>query len=78
MSGVWKRSKVQLVRHRQTKGPVTDRLNLNRRATPRLHTKHQILYNEWLAMSMVMLLVSGTLNQNQELSAILMEAERLR
>jgi hypothetical protein len=28
---------VQLVRHRQTKGPVTDRLHLNHRATSRLY-----------------------------------------
>jgi hypothetical protein len=29
----------ELVRHRQTKGSATDRLNLNHRATPRLRTK---------------------------------------
>jgi hypothetical protein len=28
----------ELVRHRQTKGSATDRLYLNHRATPRLHT----------------------------------------
>jgi hypothetical protein len=28
---------VRLVRHRQTKGPVSARPHLNRRATPRLH-----------------------------------------
>src|SRR5215469_10844001 len=28
---------VALVRHRQTKGPATDRFHLNHRATPRLH-----------------------------------------
>ena len=27
----------RLVRHRQTKGPATDRLHLNHRATPRLY-----------------------------------------
>jgi len=27
----------ELVRHRQTKGPETDRLHLNHRATPRLY-----------------------------------------
>src|SRR5262249_52354784 len=37
MSGMWKRSTVQLVRHRQTKEPGTDRLNLNHRATSRLY-----------------------------------------
>src|SRR6267154_3347253 len=37
MSGVWKRSMAELVRHRQTKGSATDRLHLNHRATPRLH-----------------------------------------
>jgi hypothetical protein len=29
---------VQLLRHRQTKGSATDRLHLNHRVTPRLHT----------------------------------------
>ena len=28
---------VRLLRHRQTKGPETDRPHLNHRATPRLH-----------------------------------------
>ena len=36
-SGVWKRSTGQLLRHRQPKGPATDKLPLNHRATPRLH-----------------------------------------
>src|SRR5258708_38440028 len=36
-SGVWKRSTGQLLRHRQPKGPATDKLSLNHRATPRLH-----------------------------------------
>src|ERR1035441_8719705 len=35
--GLWKRGMVQLLRHRQTKGPGSARLHLNRRATPRLH-----------------------------------------
>ena|GEM_PF-3350545 len=37
MSGEWKRSMAELVRHRQTKEPVTDRPRLNHRATPRLY-----------------------------------------
>ena len=37
MSGMWKRSMVGLVRHRQTKGPATDRPILNHRATSRLY-----------------------------------------
>ena len=37
MSGRWKRSMVRLVRHRQTKGPATDRPHLNHRATSRLY-----------------------------------------
>ena len=37
MSGEWKRSTAGLVRHRQTKGPETDRPRLNHRATPRLY-----------------------------------------
>src|SRR5689334_2024141 len=39
MSGMWKRSMVRLVRHRQTKGPATDRLHLNHRATSRLYVR---------------------------------------
>src|SRR3712207_4237316 len=31
---------VELLRHRQTKGPGTDRLDLNHRATPRLYMVH--------------------------------------
>ena len=37
ISGVWKRGTAQLMRHRQTKGPETDRLHINHRATPRLY-----------------------------------------
>jgi hypothetical protein len=37
MSGTWKRSRIELVRHRRTKGPETDRLSLNHRATSRLY-----------------------------------------
>ena len=37
MSGEWKRSKVRLLRHRQPKGPATDRPSLNHRVTPRLY-----------------------------------------
>ena len=33
----WKRSKVMLLRHRQTQAPETDRLNLNHRATSLLY-----------------------------------------
>ena len=35
--GLWKRGMVMLLRHRHTKGPVSARLHLNCRATPRLH-----------------------------------------
>ena len=37
MSGVWKRGRVRLLRHRPTKGPETDRPSLNHRATSRLY-----------------------------------------
>ena len=37
-SGRWKRSTVELLRHRRTKGPATDRFHLNHRATSRLYT----------------------------------------
>jgi hypothetical protein len=37
MSGVWKQRMVQLLRHRQTKGPVTARWHLNYCATRRLY-----------------------------------------
>jgi hypothetical protein len=39
MSGEWKRGKVGLMRHRQTKGPATARLHLTYRATPRLYSR---------------------------------------
>ncbi len=42
MSGRWKRGMVGLVRHRQTKGPATDRPSLNHRATSRLHKEDDI------------------------------------
>ena len=37
-SGRWKRSMVELLRHRRTKEPATDRFHLNYRATSRLYT----------------------------------------
>ena len=40
MSGRWRRGMVQLMGHRQTKGPVTVRQHLNYRATSRLHSFH--------------------------------------
>src|SRR6266436_1576036 len=40
-SGMWKRSRAELVRHRQTKGSATDRPHLNHRATPRLHVRRE-------------------------------------
>ena len=42
MSGKWKRSMVKLVRHRQTKEPVTDRRHLNHRATSRLYNSVEV------------------------------------
>ena len=36
-SGKWKRSMAELMRHRQTKEPETDRPDLNHRATSRLY-----------------------------------------
>jgi hypothetical protein len=39
MSGRWKRGTVRLVRHRQTKGPATDRPHLTHRATARLYRR---------------------------------------
>ena len=36
--GVWRRGMVGIMRHRQTKGPDTDRPNLNHRVTSRLYT----------------------------------------
>jgi hypothetical protein len=38
MSGMWRRSTVWIMRHRQTKGSVTDRPDLNHRATSRLYS----------------------------------------
>ena len=37
MSGRWKRSTVRILRHRQTKGPETDRPRLDHGATSRLY-----------------------------------------
>jgi hypothetical protein len=37
MSGMWKRGTVRIMRQRQTKGPETDRPDLQYRATSRLH-----------------------------------------
>ena len=59
MSGMWKRSMVRLVRHRQTKGPETDRPHLNHRATPRLYKSRftdqldvaQELKRPWLVLT---------------------------
>ena len=42
-SGMWKRGMVRIMRHRQTKEPVTDRPNLNHRATSRLYKKEVII-----------------------------------
>jgi hypothetical protein len=39
MSGEWKRGRARLVRHRQPKGPDTDRPYLNYRVTPRLYVQ---------------------------------------
>ena len=36
-SGMWKRGMVRILRHRQPKGPETDRPSLNHRATSRLY-----------------------------------------
>ena len=44
MSGRWKRGRVGLVRHRQTKEPATDRPDLNYRATSRLYRCDDCLY----------------------------------
>ena len=38
MSGMWKRGTVWIMRHRQTKGPDTDRPDLNNCATSRLYS----------------------------------------
>jgi hypothetical protein len=41
MSGMWKRSRDELVRHRQSKGSETDTLILNHRAISRLYCTEQ-------------------------------------
>ena len=52
MSGAWKRSREWLVRHRQTKGPETDRPLLNHRATSRLYrlTPTDVLFRAFAAV----------------------------
>lgn len=47
MSGEWKRSMAGLVRHRQPKGPETDRPRLNHRATPRLYFPASGICHHW-------------------------------
>jgi hypothetical protein len=42
MSGMWKRGTVWIMRHRQTKGPDTDRPDLNNRATSRLYSLSEL------------------------------------
>jgi hypothetical protein len=39
MSGMWRRGTVWIMRHRQTKGPDTDRPDLNNRVTSRLYSR---------------------------------------
>src|SRR5215831_1676148 len=71
MSGMWKRSMVRIVRHRQTKGPATDRPNLTHRATSRLHhldsTSHpsrvSIQHAWFVALSDIFLLVPSLANR---------------
>jgi len=46
MSGRWRRGMVQLMGHRQTKGPVTVRQHLNYRATSRLHFPQLSIVNK--------------------------------
>src|SRR5215831_1221965 len=46
MSGRWRRSMARLVRHRQTKGPATDRPGLNHRATSRLYSPELVEVRE--------------------------------
>jgi hypothetical protein len=50
-SGRWKRSMVELLRHRRTKESVTDRLHLNHRATSRLYTITPVPFLICLAIS---------------------------
>jgi len=52
MSGEWKRSMAELVRHRQTKGPETDRPRLNHRATPRLYFSARGSWQEGIRFSL--------------------------
>jgi hypothetical protein len=49
MSGMWKQSMVNLVRHRQTKEPETDREHLNHRATSRLYRCNPLLRRRMVA-----------------------------
>ena len=49
MSGMWKRGTVWIMRHRQTKGPDTDRPDLNNRATSRLYSQL-----EWQSAAVVL------------------------
>src|ERR1035441_4352713 len=48
MSGMWKRGTVWIMRHRQTKGPDTDRPDLNNRATSRLYSLFESATPQWV------------------------------
>ena len=53
LSGRWKRSMDELVRHRQTKEPETDRSALNHRATSRLYARRFQFSLKWLFVAIL-------------------------
>ena len=71
MSGMWKRSKVRLVRHRQTKGPATDRPHLNHRATSRLYP----LNTNWYFSIVLEITRPSTLKLHKPLGQCLIDME---
>ena len=64
-SGRWKRSMVELLRHRRTKGPATDRRHLNHRATSRLYPMrlHDLAWRCTQAHGFVFALPLGTVKR---------------
>jgi hypothetical protein len=71
-SGVWKRGMMGIMRHRQTKGPGTDRPRLIHRVTPRLYTVTSELITthqripDWSWCAICRLAIHGHLSEDDD------------
>jgi len=63
MSGMWKRSMIGILRHRQPKGSVTDRPHLNHRATSRLYSQLEHLQVKALPWSALLRINKGKVHR---------------